>query len=346
MNQSAPTPFHGAIPAPLPYNETLRLNELNSYGILDSSAEQDYDDIVAITSAICRTPIAAVTFIDDHRQWFKSIKGFDLAEVPREISLCGYTILQPDRIMEVPDTLTDQRFATHPIVVNDPKIRFYASVPMVNPRGAAVGTICIMDHEPRNLSNIEIKALQSLSRQVITHLELKIAVTGLQRDGMTDFLTSVWNRRAFDRRLIDEWNLHLYGQKIMAIIMVDLDHFKKINDTYGHQAGDDTLAHAAKILEENVRQQDMVARYGGEEFVIILSNTDHHGAMAVAEKIRSALEQTDWPHTKVTASLGLASHSPQNGGSATGLLACADQALYIAKRTGRNRVEAFITWTN
>lgn len=167
----------GAPPTP---NESERLSELRNFDILDTVAEASYDAITYLASQICDTPIALVSLIDEDRQWFKSRVGLDAAETPRDQAFCAYAIHDPDSILMVRDALEDPRFATNPLVVGDPSIRFYAGAPLVTPTGSALGTLCVIDREPRELSLDQQKSLLALSTQVMALLELRAAVKGLE----------------------------------------------------------------------------------------------------------------------------------------------------------------------
>lgn len=158
--------------APLPADESARLNALCRYQILDTEPELAFDDLTTLAAGICNTPIALVSLIDADRQWFKSKVGLDVTETPREVAFCSHAILQPD-ILIVPDAAIDERFATNPVVANEPHVRFYAGVPLTTSDGHALGTLCVVDVVPRQLSDSQVEALQALSRQVIAQLELR-----------------------------------------------------------------------------------------------------------------------------------------------------------------------------
>ena len=164
-----------------PENEQNRLNALLKYNILDTESEQAFDDLTALAAYICGTPIALVSLVDDSRQWFKSKVGTEVTQTSRELAFCAYTICQPEDLLIVPNTLKDERFANNPLVTSDPNIRFYAGAPLVTPDGFAIGSLCVLDRVPKELSLEQKQALAALSRQVISQLELRINVAKLKQ---------------------------------------------------------------------------------------------------------------------------------------------------------------------
>lgn len=155
-----------------PANETARLAALERYAILDSDPEQAFEDLTLLASFICKTPIALISLVDSERQWFKSRIGIKASETSRDVAFCSTAILQTD-VFVVPDALKDERFRNNPLVVEDPHIRFYAGAPLINEDGLALGTICVVDQTPREMSPEERDALKALSRLVMAQIEFR-----------------------------------------------------------------------------------------------------------------------------------------------------------------------------
>ena len=154
-------------------SEKNRLNELRSLGILDTETEEDFNEIVELVSVLCKVPISLISLVDEERLWFKAKVGIDASETKRENSFCSYALESPSEMMVVENALEDERFATNPAVLNDPKIRFYAGVPLISKNDLAIGTLCIIDTQPRKLNDEEIRILKFLGKRVMSLIELR-----------------------------------------------------------------------------------------------------------------------------------------------------------------------------
>jgi len=153
-------------------HEKKRLKVLWQYDVLDTVPEEVFDDLTELAARICEAPIALISLVDEDRQWFKSKVGVTLKETSRDISFCAHAIRQ-EGLFIVPDATLDPRFAQNPLVISDPKIRFYAGAPLITPDGHALGTLCVLDKVPRELRSEQQQALRVLARHVMTQLELR-----------------------------------------------------------------------------------------------------------------------------------------------------------------------------
>ena len=157
---------------PIQQNEKKRLKVLWQYEVLDTVPEEVFDELTELAARICEAPIALISLVDEKRQWFKSKFGTDVNETSRDISFCAYAITQPDLFI-VPDASLDERFARNPLVMSEPKIRFYAGAPLITPDGYALGTLCVIDKVPRELRPEQKQALSILAHHVVSQLELR-----------------------------------------------------------------------------------------------------------------------------------------------------------------------------
>lgn len=165
---------------PIPKDEVKRLQALYKYSILDTEAEASFDDLAKMVSYICQTPMALISLVDKNRQWFKANIGLGGQQTSRKVSFCAHALAQKDTLLVIPDTLKDERFYDNPLVTDTPGIRFYAGAPLITPEGYAIGTLCAIDHVPRNLDSQQLKALKTLGQQVVAQLELKRQLNLLQ----------------------------------------------------------------------------------------------------------------------------------------------------------------------
>ena len=250
-------------------------------------------------------------------------------------------------------------------MLGDPKIRFYAGMPLYASNRVAVGTLCVIDTVPRSLSSGQAKALTILSHQVQARMELRSerrkliravaqnqqltkqleqsnevlqsANSDLQRLATTDSLTGLLNRRAFEDKISSDFVNARRRQRPLSILVLDIDDFKKRNDLYGHAAGDEALRHIGVALQKLHRADDGAARIGGEEFAVVLPETTAEQACLVAEQVQELLELGDNEFPHITISVRVASLTTATKNWET-LLTQADAAMYKAKKTGKDRV--------
>jgi diguanylate cyclase (GGDEF)-like protein len=331
----------------VPVNEAERLLALHRLNLLGTPAEERFDRITRIAARLLDVPIALVSLISAKEQWFKSSQGLPAAATGRDISFCGHAVFN-EKTLVVEDALADARFADNPLVLGDPNIRFYAGEP-VRWAGQFVGTLCVIDSKPRAFSGADQQLLKDLAALVEAEFErgelseaqaaLVAEHDELSRRASIDGLTRMWNRGAILELLNKEIARAARGAAL-TVAAIDVDHFKAVNDTYGHPAGDHVLAEVASRLRGAIRESDSVGRWGGEEFLAVLGDCGADSADATVARILRGVSEEPIVFSAglvpVTVSVGYASYGPmfQDAGS---LLAAADGALYQAKAAGRNR---------
>jgi diguanylate cyclase (GGDEF)-like protein len=312
-------------------DEFGRLAALDRYGILDTQPEAQFDKITALVRTVLNVPMAAVTFVSGDRQWLKSRQGIATCETKRDVSFCTHTI-QAREPMVVPDARLHPLFADNPLVRNAPFIRSYLGIPLASPDGYNIGALCALDIQPRQFDAAQIHIMTNFAALVMDEMELRLIA-------QTDFLTGALTRRAFIAELDRAWARFARQSEPAAVILLDIDHFKTINDSLGHAAGDMVLAAVAGCCRDKVRAGDAFGRLGGEEFAILLANVTAAEAACAAERFRGAiasLKIASWPALQVTASIGVSSLT-SDVTSMEAWLDRADAAMYAAKRSGRNR---------
>ncbi|MGZ8983392.1 MAG: diguanylate cyclase domain-containing protein [Methylotenera sp.] len=451
--------------APIPTNEKERLAALKKYNILDTEPDAALDAMVQLASYICQTPIAAISLIDENRQWFKAISGLDATETSRDVAFCAHTILH-NETMIVPDAQQDERFVDNPLVTSTPNIRFYAGVPLVASGGQHLGTLCVIDRIPRELSQEQLNAINILASNIMAHLDLRLShqharqyigdlqlvafifdaaseammVTDAENRIITvnpaftittgytlnevvgrnpsflssrrqgkEFYQSMWqtlnakgswngelwnkhkngeefaeylsinvifnqngtkclhvaifsditerkqadeliwkqanydhltqlpNRRLFRDRLEQHIKISHRSSQSVSLLYIDLDRFKIVNDTLGHDVGDQLLVQVATRINQCVRDTDSVARMGGDEFTVILSEVDD--AIYIDKVAGNIIQKLSRPfiingaELNISASIGIAI-CPKDGADAEQLMRNADIAMYAAKSAG------------
>jgi diguanylate cyclase (GGDEF)-like protein len=331
-------------------NEDDRMTFLKGLKILDTPIEERFERITRLVCRSLDTPISAISLIDSERVWFKSIQGIHTPECLRSIAFCKHAIAGEEPLI-VTNAIEDSRFYSNPLVSDKPRIRFYAGVPLVMANNVRVGTLCAMDFKPRELTEEQVEVLRDLSEMVETELKsikLSEAHLGLikelkqaEKAALIDPLTGLWNRDGGDGLLSREWEAARRLKAPIALAMADLDHFKKINDVYGHEIGDEVLRNFSRTVLSSLRPYDIVCRWGGEEFLIILPNCNNNDLIFALDRLLSAIRkdatETSKGSINITASIGACVTYPVVGDNPSSFIKLADNTMYDAKRAGRDQ---------
>lgn len=322
---------------------TLLLADIEGQDVRSMPLEPRFDRLTRVAREALRVAAAAIAIARDDSFWFKSVAGWDIEELPGKRSLCHLAIDARDLVV-IPDTLEDPALARHSLVLMRPHIRFFAGYPLRDVQGRYVGGLCVYDTRPRKLSPGKIQALRDLGamaqrelfsddrldaqRQLVQKLGLA------RREAMIDPLTRIWNRRAGFQLLQEACSTT--SEATVGVGMIDVDYFKVINDTHGHQAGDDVLRKVARRIISAVRDGDIVARYGGDEFLIALRGIAEPDLQRLAEDIRARVQEfpirTRAGAVPVTLTIGTAFVDKGTDTTPDQIVHAADEALMQLKR--------------
>lgn len=330
---------------------TIKLVNLPSAELVHTPLEERFERLTRLARRTLNVPVAGVMLMNGGKQWFKSIAGWNVSELPENLTLCDWT-LDERRLHVVPDMAADPRTAKHPYVAGPPKLRFYAGFPLYDRNAAATGSFCVFDTKPRELSPGDERAFLDLAEltqqelhaddltKVGAALGAKLSVA--RREAMVDPLTRLWNRRGANVLLKAALERADRERHPVGIAVLDLDNFKRINDTYGHQTGDELLRKIGARLVGAVRSQDLAFRLGGDEFLLLMADADAEVAKRIAERVRRAITDDAIPTRAgalpASVSVGLTTRGPSERLTVEQLLERADQALRRSKSDGRNRV--------
>jgi diguanylate cyclase (GGDEF)-like protein len=334
----------------LPSDEDRRILALHALHVLDTPPEERFDRITRIARRAFNVPIALISLVDRERQWFKSAQGLQQRQTPRSVSFCGHALLA-DSTFVVDDALADPRFHDNPLVNGAPNVRFYAGQPLFSEDGQKLGTLCLMDREPRKMSVEDLELLRDLAAmaqnelQVVDLTRLGLAIVKdrdrFKRQALIDPVTHVWTRSALQDLLEQELARAKRTRAPIAVAFADVDDFKRINDEHGHVVGDAVLLEIAQRIRAGLRLYDSVGRWGGEEFLLLFPGCDLAQALRTAERVRadvgSAPVRVAERELNVTLSIGVVSGSPEI--TPLALIERANDAMHRAKHHGKNRVE-------
>ncbi|RUO20419.1 GGDEF domain-containing protein [Aliidiomarina iranensis] len=310
----------------IPENEAERLHALRTLSILDTGHEERFDRVTRMAKRMFGVDIALVSLIDANRQWFKSKQGLDTSETPRDISFCAHAINQ-DGLFIIPNTVEDERFFDNPLVTSGPKIRFYAGYPLKLRPGLKIGTLCLIDSSPRELSDDDKQILADLGAMI------EQEVKSIQMATL-DELTLISNRRGFLNLANYAISMCKRHELPFTFVLFDLNKFKQINDTYGHHEGDYVLKTFARLMLETFRESDVVGRLGGDEFTLMLSNAGEEQVTTILADFAKAVELENTSNQKpytIQYSAGIASFDAENELAIEEMIKLADAAMYEHK---------------
>lgn len=337
-------------PSPHP-DESRRQKALQALNLLDTPIEERFERITRAARQMLKMPIAAISLVDEARQWFKSVQGLEFCETARADSFCGHAVLGTDTFV-VPDARRDERFADNPLVRDEPWIRFYAGHPIRGAGDLPVGTLCVIDRKPRRFGEREQTVLRSLA--IATEAEMLSRMPGeAQRRLVSDFqkqgrngidsLTRLWGRDAILELLERQFRQARRKGTGIGTLIVNVDGRERIDQAFGYEATDAVIRRTARRLLRTLRPQDAVGRFGGTEFLGVVATGDRAELAAIAQRVRTRIARTPIRAPKgklsVTVSLGGA-WAPASGLRTPGaLLDAANYALCNAQSRGGNRVE-------
>lgn len=331
--------------APTPINEEQRLQALRETRLLDTPPEAAYDALARLAARTFRVPMASLGLLDADRLWFKARTGFDCAELAREHCICAHAILQPEAQLVIEDLERDSRFAHNPQVLNAPGLRFYAGAPLVTEHGLPLGTLAVMDTQPRAFGPGDQAALKDLADLVMDQIRTRQHVAHLKHLAMTDPLTGLSNRTQFHHAIAVELAHAMRTGEPFTLLSMDLDGYTDVHDGFGHAAAEEVLVEVARRLTHQVRLGDELSRFGGDEFGVVMRHGAKDSAQILAKRIVKAVSApirlSTGDEIGVGISIGMAAYNDRVDSVAM-LLAQADQALYQAKKQNEKRWKMFV----
>lgn len=341
---------------PIPDNEIQRLSSLRALHILDTPSEERFDCITRLAKEFFGVPIALITLVEEKRQWFKSVIGLAVRETAREVSFCAHAMLMRELFI-IPDALADERFADNPDVLGGPRIRFYAACPLYAVDGSALGTLCIIDRQPRGLSIFDQQVLRALGTWVEAKIneaainslcqgegdvhvgatpestERTTMLTMLQYQARHDPLTELSNSLLL-REKVEEALLARAPGESCALLVLNFERFKEVNTTFGYSQGNLLLLLISTRLCQVVATSGVPARLSGNKFAILLPKAGEEKAATTMQALLKAFEEP-FPiagmHMQIAVGIGVA-FSPMHGNDAEVLFRRAVIAMYEARR--------------
>ncbi len=322
-------------PAPIPAFEAERLQELYTLKLLDTAAEERFDRYTRLTANLFEVPIVLVSLVDKERQWFKSACGLSATETSRDLALCAHAILEPEMLV-VPDTRKDPRFSGNPLVVSAPHIRFYAGTVLRGPTGQPMGTLCLIDHQPRDLGVRECGRLREIGRLVEHELQHNWQVEELrqqiERTAYYDPLTELPNRRLVRDRLHQAVLAGKKNAQRLVVMFLNIERFGDLNSVLGHVAGDAILKEVACRLRDAIDPAWTVGHWQDDQFVVLAHSLSARVDPAIIVKPLLTVFQTPFHVGAVAYPLAVrigASTYPEDGHDPDSLLEKATAVLRV-----------------
>jgi diguanylate cyclase (GGDEF)-like protein len=334
---------------------TLKIASIHSLDLFYTPLEERFERITRLARRALQVPVAAISLLNEDKQWFKSAAGWGISELPRDQAICRLAV-EAGQALVIGDTLEDPRVAKLLIVAGTPRFRAYAGQPLLGEHGACIGTFCVFDLKPREFSAADRQALIDLAalaqrelhsdQLTSAHAALTSKLGMARREALMDPLTHLWNRRGASVLLKGAFETADQRGTSLALALLDLDNFKRVNDNHGHQTGDEVLRRVASRLLSAVRGDDAICRLGGDEFLVLMTDTDANIANRAAERIRHAIIDSPIPTRdgamSMSVSVGCTIRQARDTTAVEALLERADQALMQSKAAGRNRVRMAI----
>jgi diguanylate cyclase (GGDEF)-like protein len=322
---------------PIPLNEAGRISSLRLLKLIGVEEDPWWDNVTRLAARICGTPFAAVNLIEATYQYSLGAFGYEASEVDRGLAMCAVAITSPTPTY-TGDASRDAQWADHPFVSGElDSVRTYYAAPLTLPNGHTIGTLCTYSRSVTDLTADQLEAMKDLAELTVRMLEIRERSEQFSQAATRDPLTELPNRALMSETLGQALRRHSRGEANVAVVFLDLDHFKPVNDRYGHGVGDELLRVVATRMLGSARSSDMVARVGGDEFVIICSSVPEENAPwsidRVIEEVRMSFAVPfilSVGPVRVGASIGIAyASSPVE--TAEGILARADRAMYANK---------------
>jgi diguanylate cyclase (GGDEF)-like protein len=261
-----------------------QLDALRALTLFNANPDERFDRLTRLAKRVFDVAVAKVTFVTPETVYTISCAGEKRTTTPRELSFCSHAVSDDD-VMVVPDTLADSRFADNPFVTGEPHVRFYAGCPLILMNGCRLGTLCLVDYVPREMTQEDISLLKDLAATVeheLTALHMAIV----------DGLTGLVNRRGFETLAQNGLNVCRRMQRPASLLFFDLNGFKGINDRFGHLEGDSALRNFASALQQTFRSTDIIGRLGGDEFAVLLLDSSPADTRAAIQRLR--INITSW----------------------------------------------------